>query len=88
MILERIVEVHDVSGVMAIVMDLRGTRIDVRLERVVWIGQRFKFERTSRSLRMDVARERDNRRGSGQEFATGEGRDARHGSLQWIALLL
>ena len=88
MILERIVEVHDVSGVMAIVMDLHGTRIDVRLERVVWIGQRFKFERASRSLRMDVARKRDNRRGPSQEFATGEGRDARHGSLQWIALLL
>src|SRR5260370_6928598 len=58
---------------MAIVMDLHRARIDVRLERVVGIGKRFKFEWASRGLRMDVARKRDNRGGAGQEFAAGGG---------------
>src|SRR5260370_33375358 len=67
---------------MAIVMDLHRARIDVRLERVVGIGKRFKFEWASRGLRMDVARKRDNRGGAGQEFAAGGGRGARPRSLQ------
>src|SRR5258708_24727036 len=58
-------------------MDLHRARIDVRLERVVGIGKRFKFEWASRGLRMDVARKRDNRGGAGQEFAAGGGRGAR-----------
>ena len=37
--LERFVQVGDVGGVMAIVMDLHRTRVDVWLERVEAVGQ-------------------------------------------------
>jgi hypothetical protein len=42
--LDRLVEIVDIGLVMLVVVELHGLRVDVRLQRIVGVGQRGDFE--------------------------------------------
>src|ERR687894_742499 len=55
MILHGVVEVVHVSRVMPIVMDLHGFGVDMRLQRIIGIGQRIELERACGRLSKNEA---------------------------------
>ena len=70
-----LVQIRDISGMMFVVMDLHGVRVNVRLQRVVSVRQRRQCERAGgrggsrrrRRAGLGLGRQRAGRQGGGGE---------------------